>query len=393
MTRIFLIRHAEAEGNLYRRVHGWYDSLITDNGYRQIAALAGRFADVHVDAVYSSDLFRTMTTAGAILGPHGLELRTRPDLREIGVGVWEDVPWGELGQREPLRLEQFNHAHPDFCVEGGETFAQVQARMLAAVQDVARAHPGQTVALFSHGTAIRCLQAAVRGLGPGEMDALGHSDNTAVTCLEAGEDGTLRLVFENDNTHLPEEISTLARQKWWKSKESSLADANLWFRPLDLEREEEIYRSARAEAWRDIHGPNIPFEGVGFLADARRCWDQDREKALMAAMLGGELAGLLQLDLERWAEEGAGYVPFVYMAPAYRKRGLGVQLIGQAVSTYRALGRDRLRLRCAPENGVAQRFYKKYGFTRIGAVTGFGGVPLDLLEKYIGFEPRYSEVL
>ena len=62
MTRIFLIRHAEAEGNLYRRVHGWYDSLITDNGYRQIAALAGRFADVHVDAVYSSDLFRTMTT-------------------------------------------------------------------------------------------------------------------------------------------------------------------------------------------------------------------------------------------------------------------------------------------------------------------------------------------
>ena len=33
------------------------------NGYRQIQALQKRFADVPIDAVYSSDLFRTMTTA------------------------------------------------------------------------------------------------------------------------------------------------------------------------------------------------------------------------------------------------------------------------------------------------------------------------------------------
>lgn len=30
MTTIYLIRHAEADGNLYRRAHGWYDSVITD---------------------------------------------------------------------------------------------------------------------------------------------------------------------------------------------------------------------------------------------------------------------------------------------------------------------------------------------------------------------------
>ena len=38
MTTIYLIRHAEAEGNLYRRAHGWYNSTITDRGYHQIAA-------------------------------------------------------------------------------------------------------------------------------------------------------------------------------------------------------------------------------------------------------------------------------------------------------------------------------------------------------------------
>ena len=235
MTKVYIIRHAEAEGNLYRRVHGWYNSLITDNGYRQIAALRGRFADVHIDAVYSSDLFRTMTTATAIYPSHGLELNTTPALREIGVGEWEDKPWGDLERHDAMRLIRFNHASPEFQVEGGETFAQVQARMKGAVLDIAARHPGQTVALFSHGSAIRCLQGAIRGLGPGEMDSLGHSDNTGVTCLEV-EGDQISIVYENDNSHLPEEISTLARQKWWKSREGSIADANMWFRPLDLER-------------------------------------------------------------------------------------------------------------------------------------------------------------
>lgn len=54
MTRIYIVRHAEAEGNLYRRIHGQYDSLVTPLGRRQIAALAQRFREIPVDAVYSS---------------------------------------------------------------------------------------------------------------------------------------------------------------------------------------------------------------------------------------------------------------------------------------------------------------------------------------------------
>ena len=385
MTKVYIIRHAEAEGNLYRRIHGWYNSLITDNGYRQIAALRGRFAGEQIDAVYSSDLFRTMTTAKAIYPSHGLELRTTPALREIGVGVWEDTPWAWLERHDAMRLIHFNHASPDFRVEGGETFAQVQERMRGAVVDIAARHPGQTVALFSHGTAIRCLQGAVRGLGPGEMDGLGHSDNTGVTCLEV-EGDRISIVYENDNSHLPEEISTLARQRWWKSREGSLADANLWFRPLDLEREEGLYLEARRDAWTDIHGSGCPFDGAGFLRAAADCWKQDKEKALTVAMQRDQVAGLLQLDPARFAEEGIGYIPFVYMTPQHRKRGLGVQLIGQAVSVFRPLGRTRLRLRCAPENGVAQRFYKKYGFEKVGEEHGL--VSLDILEKYIGYDAK-----
>ena len=383
-TTIYLIRHAEAEGNLYRRIHGWYDSLITENGYRQIAALAHRFERVPVDAVYSSDLFRTRTTAGAIYKPKGLTLHTDRDLREVGLGVWEDRTWGDVAHHDAERLALFYASSGRWKVEGGETFAHVQRRMKEKILAIAGAHPGQTVAVVSHGTAIRCLQGAARGLIPDETAHLGHCENTGVTCLRV-EGEQIEIVYENDASHLPAEISTLARQTWWKGK-SHRADGELWFQSLDMDMESGIYYAARKEAWQDIHGSLRNFDGVGFLQEARRSWEED-PKSLMLAMLGDEPAGLIQLDLSRHAHEGVGYIPFVYMMPEYRKQGLGVQLLGQAISTYRPLGRTRLRLRCAPDNEVAQRFYRRYGFHKVGMAPGTR-VPLDLLEKYIGFGPE-----
>ena len=96
MTTLYLIRHAEAEGNAYRRIDGWYNSLITPNGLLQIEALRRRFEPVQIDACYASDLYRTCKTASAIYVPKALELHTDPRLREVGLGRWENHPFGEL---------------------------------------------------------------------------------------------------------------------------------------------------------------------------------------------------------------------------------------------------------------------------------------------------------
>ena len=100
MTTLYVIRHAEAEGNIYRRLHGQYNSRITANGERQVAALAERFRNIPIDAVYSSDLFRTRQTAAAITGPKGLPLHTDPRLREVQTGCWENVTFGWLERTE-----------------------------------------------------------------------------------------------------------------------------------------------------------------------------------------------------------------------------------------------------------------------------------------------------
>ena len=384
VTKIYLIRHAEAEGNLYRRIHGWYDSLITENGYRQIAALEQRFWNLPVDAVYSSDLFRTRTTASAICKPKGLPLNNRRALREINMGIWEDRTWAETARTDPEQLHYFNQNDPAFHCEGSETFAQLRERVGAAVQSIAAAHLGKTVAVFSHGMAIRNVVSLFLGYSVAETkEKVPHGDNTSVTLLEV-EDGKVHVAFYCDNSHLPEEISTLARQNWWKSREGSLADANLWFRPLDMERSSEFYYRAREEAWFTIHGSAVPFDGEGFLQDAM---DQARydKRSVIQVMQEDRPAGVLQLDLRRDADKGVGSIPFFYLLPEFRKRGLGVQLLGQAVSIYRPMGRKYLRLRCAPDNHVAQRFYQRYGFHKIGEAPG-SRVPLDLMEKYIGYE-------
>ena len=89
MTTIYLIRHAEAEGNLYRIAQGQHESILTDRGWRQVQALERRFEGVHIDAVYTSDLYRTCATASAICRPRDLKPIRRKDLREICVGDWE----------------------------------------------------------------------------------------------------------------------------------------------------------------------------------------------------------------------------------------------------------------------------------------------------------------
>ena len=201
MTTIYLIRHAEAEGNLYRIAQGQDNSNLTDRGWRQVKALERRFAGISIDAVYSSDLYRTCATASAVFLPKELPLHKEPALREINVGVWERCTWGDLDRQYPRQLEDFREHLDRWHVEGAETGEQVRERVLNAVQRLAEKHDGQTIALFSHGYAIRLLLSYLQGYSVAEMSKLSTGDNTAVSCL-TWENGELHIVFQNDNSHL-----------------------------------------------------------------------------------------------------------------------------------------------------------------------------------------------
>lgn len=387
MTTIYLIRHAQADGNLYRRCQAWYDGLITPVGYQQIDALEQRFRETHFDAVYSSDLFRTMTTAKAIYRSHNLPLHTDPMLREIGSGCWEDKPWGELLRTDRSSLLAFWRCDPAWHVEGSETFQDVQLRFDSAVRRIAVSHPNQTIAIFAHGCIIRSTLAYWLGLPLEQIRQIPHGDNTSVSKLEYSEN-QINVCWYNDISHLSGELAH-APHPAAESDEATaegIERASLYFQPLDLPNAQNAYLKARENAWIFSHGTINGFDGAAFLSDAMSCFSYS-PNSVLSASLAGKSAGILQMDFQAEAELSVGRIPFVYMEPDIRDHGLGVQLLGQAVSTYRALGRRYLRLRCAPENEYAQHFYKKYGFYKIGEEPGGNGY-LDTLEKYIGTEDR-----
>ena len=158
--------------------------------------------------------------------------------------------------------------------------------------------------------------------------------------------------------------------------------------PFDLTQEADrvFYQTCREEAWQNLYGRLDRYNGTGFLDDAYASWQED-PRSLSMAMAGNRRAGLLQLDPNRGAQEKKGYVSFLYLTPEQRHNGVGVQLIGKAVSLYRPLGRERLQLSCSEANQPALSFYEKYGFRRTGATAGAYG-RLYEMEKYIGYDDQ-----
>ena len=379
MTKVYLIRHGEAEGNLYRRAQGHYQSDITAKGHRQIAALAERFKDIHIDALYSSDLRRTLITAGAITKYHDLPLNPEPRLREVCLGVWEDQPWGNLSDEYPEAMTAFNDDPERWSAEGAESFAHLGARMLSIVTELAAKHDGQTIACVSHGMAIRTLLANILGVPSGEIRRLPHGDNTAVSLLEI-EGDKINVVFYNDASHLQGELSTFARQSWWR-KPGLHDTGNVVFRNLDPNTEGQLYIDFYSEAWQDIHGSLAGFMPRLYLTEAKIHHAQD-ERSIVVISKGEAIAGLTELDTKRGEAEGYGWICLCCVRRDYRRELLGVQLLGHAVSLFRQKGYKSIRLSVYPGNGAAIAFYKENGFVKIGSVPGVFG-DLDVMEKMI----------
>ncbi len=182
MTEIYLIRHTQAEGNVYHAMQGHWDGDVTALGLRQLDALAERFRGVKLDALYSSDLHRAMLTADALRRFRPMELRTLFDLREINVGPWEARFFADIQHEQPREAELFLHRAEDFYLPGAERYGDVRRRAAVALEKIARENDGGVVAVVSHGVTIRCLLSHILGK-PLDDPTLPICGNTGVTHL------------------------------------------------------------------------------------------------------------------------------------------------------------------------------------------------------------------
>lgn len=213
MTRLILVRHAEAEGNKIRRFHGWTDSSITEKGHLQAQRVAERLKNV--DVLYSSSMARTLQTAEYISIVKGLPIIRTDKLKEINGGDWEDMTWDELQEKWPEEYATWDTSPHTHQMPNGESMESFQNRLVKEVMHIISQNIGKNVCIVTHGTAIRALICHFRACTLEEMSNVAWCDNTAVTILDY-EDGVFSTITEGDATHLGSDLGTITNQDWWE---------------------------------------------------------------------------------------------------------------------------------------------------------------------------------
>lgn len=165
-TLVLLVRHGETPTTgkvLPGRAPGLH---LSERGQQQAAAVAERIAALHgekgrVAAVYASPLERTRETAAPIGRALGLRVQRDKRLLECDFGEWTGAELKALMKKPEWRTVQRNPS--GFRFPGGESFTEMQTRMVGAVDALRAAHPGAAVVAVSHADPIKAVVAHALG--------------------------------------------------------------------------------------------------------------------------------------------------------------------------------------------------------------------------------------
>jgi probable phosphoglycerate mutase len=162
-TTVLFVRHGQTATTgkvLPGRAPGLH---LSDTGRQQAEAAAERIASANgkVAAVYASPLERTKETAAPIAKALGLRVRQAKGLLECDFGEW-------TGQELKTLMKDPGWAgvqrHPSgFRFPGGESFPEMQARIVGALNRLQQAHPGETIVAVSHADPIKAAVADAVG--------------------------------------------------------------------------------------------------------------------------------------------------------------------------------------------------------------------------------------
>ena len=158
---VYLARHGQTAYNLEGRFQGQLPVPLDGLGRKQAGELAERAAAHGFAVLWSSTLLRARETAEVVAARIGLEPREDARLMETDAGHWTDRPFSEVQAEAPELFAKFVAGDPTFAFPGGESFAQQEARVGAALDDVEK---GPLPALVvCHGMVIRAALSVRAG--------------------------------------------------------------------------------------------------------------------------------------------------------------------------------------------------------------------------------------
>jgi probable phosphomutase (TIGR03848 family) len=218
MTTLILIRHATNDWVRKGLLAGWTPGVhLNEEGQTQAQALGKRLATSHLDAIYSSPLERARETAQAVAKPHDLEVQICDGIGEVQYGEWNGRSIRDLVRKPLWRSVQIYPSGTRF--PNGETIGEMQARVVAALDEIRTAHPRSIVAAVAHADVIKAAVAFYVGvpldlfqrliISPASVTVIGFG-HFGPRLVRMNDDGELKL--ERERPHKPRR-----RKRWHKA--------------------------------------------------------------------------------------------------------------------------------------------------------------------------------
>ncbi len=325
-TTLYMVRHCESEGNACRRSHAQFDGIITRKGQRQAEALAKRFQDVPITAIYSSDAYRSRMTAQPLAEATGLPVQLRMLLREYTIGTWEGFSVGHTGRLFPEIDARWQATPYDHTIPGADQFVTVAERGCEIIRRIAAENPGGTVVAVTHSCALTCTLTKLLGQPISYYGSIKSGDNTAVTKLEVDEAGNVEVIYINDDSHLPPD---LLRQDY----PGRSAATNFDFEYISFPADEARFRAMADEAAGYAgHADTAPLQA---LVDTSL--GQHGHYAFFPMLLD-RVCGLVTVIRDGGLGAEYGRLTSMYIADDLRRRGYCEQAFGEAIDVLRRSG-------------------------------------------------------
>ena len=179
LRRLVLLRHGQTDYNVAGRMQGHIDSMLTETGVAQAAAVAPEIARIAPDRLISSDLRRAVDTADVVGAACGLPVKFDSRLRETHLGEWQGRTVPEIEEGWPGAIAAWR-SDPAWRPPGGESRIDVVRRAQPVVDELDEEYasaPDATVVLVAHGGLIGGLVSGLLALPTSSWPAIGGIGN------------------------------------------------------------------------------------------------------------------------------------------------------------------------------------------------------------------------
>lgn len=200
MLTLYITRHGETVWNTQKRMQGWSDSDLTENGISNAVSLGDRMKEIKLDVIYTSPSKRTITTANLIKGEREIPIILDENLREINMGIWEGQTLSDIEQKYPIEYDAFWNTPHLYKPLNGESFAILHKRVLNAINSMQDKHSAGDILIVTHSVVIKTLLAFFKNYPLEKLWEPPFIHDTSLTIIEFSSNKS-NIVLEGDLSH------------------------------------------------------------------------------------------------------------------------------------------------------------------------------------------------